>query len=209
MPLSAGTISCRVFYLAQPPVGDFLAQAQIDVRKHAFKGIDLNRSVRALGWINPNDILDDKPDLERLIFEDFLLLGLRLDRVAVNGRILKAHFRNALQKVSAERNKRPIGREEKAALLEKTRQDLLARQSPTSAFYEMAWNMSTHQVYFTATSNTLCNEFQDLFQETFHTGLTPLQPFLRAQVKAEKEGLLEPFLKAEPARFREIERMKD
>ncbi|HBF35570.1 TPA: hypothetical protein DDW35_13485 [Candidatus Sumerlaeota bacterium] len=209
MPLSVGTISCRTFYLAQPPVGDFLAQAQGDVRKHSFKPVQPDRSVRSLGWVDPSDVLDNAPLVERLVYEDFLLLGLRLDRVAINGRLLKAHFRHAMQKMSAERNKRPIGREEKAALLEKTRLDLLARQTPTSAFYEMAWNMRTHHVYFTGTGNTLANEFQDLFQETFHTGLTPLEPFLRAQVKAEKEGLLEPFLKAEPARFRSIERMKD
>lgn len=209
MPLSTGTLSCRVFTIAAPPVGDFLAKAQADVRGHSFRPVQPDRSTRSLGWVNPADVLDNAPDLDRLVFEDFLLLGLRLDRVAVNSRLLKAYVRHALDKLSRERNKRPIGREERAALLEKTRLDLLAKQSPSTAFYEMAWNMRTHHVYFTGSGNTLSAEFADLFQETFHVALTPLQPFIRAQAKAEKEGTLEEFLKSEPSRFREIERMKE
>ena len=124
-----------------------------------------------------------------------------MDKISLNSRIVKATFEQAMHEVIKERRVKALGREEKAALLDKVKLDLMARQTPSTSLYEMAWNLTTSHVYFSATSETLNQEFCDLFGDTFHTGLTPMFPFLRAEVKAKKEGLTEALLESVPAVF--------
>jgi hypothetical protein len=201
MSLTAGTITCRSYRIAAPPAGNFLASVQGDLRRHAFQPVRPDRSTRSIGWVNPRNILDTNLKAEHLVFADFLVLGLRVDKVTVNARMLKAHFNQAVQQALRERSKKQLSREERAALLEKTRQELMARQTPSTSLYEMAWNLTTHRVYFTGTGDALNAEFSDLFQETFHSGLIPLYPFLRAEAKARKEGSMDALTQAQPSRF--------
>jgi hypothetical protein len=201
MPFTTGTITCRGYRLVAEPPADFRAKMHADLRRHAFQPVNPERSPRSLGWVNPRDILDTDLRTEKIIFDDFLALGLRVDKVSVNAKILKAHCQQAISRIMKERDRKQLSRDERTVILEKTRIDLMKKQTPISSFYEMAWNLESNRVYFSATGGTLNTEFCDLFQETFHTGLTPLFPYLRAEDKAEKEGRLEALLRTQPARF--------
>ena len=119
----------------------------------------------------------------------------------MNARLLKAHYHRAVAELVRTRTKKQLGREERVALMEKTKLELMTKQSPSTSLYEMAWNLKTHHVYFSATSEKLSQEFCDLFSDTFHTGLTPLYPFLRAERKASKEGLKAELLETLPSIF--------
>lgn len=201
MGLSSGTISCRAYYLSAPPPKNFLSKAALDLKRHAFQPVRVDRSPRSLGWVNPRQILDTDLTVEKVVFEDFLVLGLRIDKVSVNARLLKAHFQRERGEALRERDKKQLNRDERSALLEKVRLELMRKQSPTTTIHEMAWNLQAHHVYFSALSASLNQEFCDLFSDTFHTALTPLYPFVRADLKAEKEGLREELLESQPARF--------
>jgi hypothetical protein len=65
----------------------------------------------------------------------------------------------------------------------------------------MAWNLRTHHVYFSGTSQTLNQEFADLFGETFHVRIMPLLPYIRATTVAERDGLKEELLASDPVRL--------
>ena len=203
MPLTSGSITCRAYFLAVPPATkDFLDEGIRDMQRHAFHPPQAERGqVRSIGWVNPRNILDSKLTPEKILFEDFIVLGLRIDRITLNSRIVKARFNEAVREAIKERRKSGLGREERVAILEKVKADLLAKQTPSTSIYEMAWNVKTHRVYFSATSESLNLEFCDLFSDTFHTSLTPFFPFLRAETKAKKEGMTEALLESLPARF--------
>ncbi len=201
MGLTSGAITCRSYYIPEPPPKHFLEKAELDLKRHAFRPVRVDRSPRSFGWVNPRQILDTDLTVAKVVFEDFLILGLRVDKVSVNARLLKAHFNQERAKVMEERKKKQLSRDERAALLEKVRLTLMAEQSPATSIHEMAWNLETHHVYFSGLGDSLNQEFCDLFSDTFHASLTPLYPFIRADLKATKEGLREELLETEPARF--------
>ncbi|MBN1867282.1 recombination-associated protein RdgC [Candidatus Sumerlaeota bacterium] len=202
MPLSTGAVTCRAYTVAEPPQGDFLSGLARDLQRHAFQPVQAARGqMRSIGWVNPRNILDIKLSPEKVRFEDYVVLGMRVDKVTVNARLLKAHYAEEATRVLREHRKKVLGREERAALLEKVRLELAARQTPSTSLYEMAWNVRTHRVYFSATSQALNLEFCDLFSDTFHAGLTPLFPFLRAERKCKSEGRPEVLAEALPAQF--------
>ena len=39
MPLTAGTITCRTYYVAEPPSKNFLAEANRDIHRHSFQPV--------------------------------------------------------------------------------------------------------------------------------------------------------------------------
>ena len=201
MGLTSGAITCRSYRLAAPPPKGFLTEIGMDLKRHAFRPVRVDRSPRSLGWVNARDVLDTDLTVEKVVYEDFLVLGLRVDRVTLNTRLLKAHFNRELVKALRERRKKQLSRDERAALLERVRLELMAKQTPSSSFYEMAWNLLTHHVYFSATSSSLNIEFCDLFSDTFHVAPLPLFPFVRADAKARSEGLAEELLASQAARF--------
>jgi len=202
MPLTMGTITCRAYFLALPPQNGFLADAIRDIQRHAFHPPQADRGqVRSLGWVNPRNLLDARLTLEKIQFEDFLVIGLRIDKIALNARIVKAHYGEAVHEALKDRRKQGLSREERMAILDKVKMDLLVKQTPSTSLYEMAWNLKNHHIYFSATSESLNLEFCDLFSDTFHTSLTPYFPFLRAEEKAKQDGLTEQLLECLPARF--------
>jgi DNA recombination-dependent growth factor C len=200
MPLTSGTVTCRVYTLSDRPKGQFLAEALAEAKRFAFRPPQAERGqTRSIGWVNIRNVLDADLNPEKMQFEDFVVLGLRVDKVSVNARVLKAHFMEAVQKALKEKRKTQLGREERAALLEQVRTRLLAKQTPSTSVYEMAWNTKTHRVYFAATSESLNAEFCDLFHDTFHSTPIPLFPYLRAETKSKREGTMAELLESDAA----------
>jgi len=205
--LTAGAITCRVYRLSEAPPPDFLEKAEADLRRHAFKPVNVDRAPRSFGWVRAQDVLDTDVRIENSMYDDYLVLGLRVDKVSVNARLVKAHFQRAAEERMRQTGRDRLGREEKAALLDRTRRELLAKQTPATSFYEAAWNTREHRVYFSATSENLNREFSDLFQDTFHVAILPQYPYLRAEAVAEARGLAEELARSKPEIFSPLARM--
>ena len=201
MSLTAGSMTCRCYCLEDPPPKTFLANVERDMKRHAFRPVQVERSPRSWGWVNAQNVLDTDLTLEKIRFDDFLVFGLRVDRVTVNGRLLKAHVAAAIEKALRQRERKTLSRDERTAFVEKVRLDLMAKQMPLTGLYDAAWSLKTHHVYFSATGDALNQEFCDLFSDTFHTALTPLFPFLRAERKAKSEGLVDELLATMPVQL--------
>ncbi len=201
MSLTSGSITARPYIVTTPPEPGFLEKLDTDLKRHAFKPVKPEQSPRSIGWVHPRDVLDTDLTVDKVVFEDFLVLGLRVDKLMVNSRLLKAHFNIERLKFMKERSTKKLSRDERAALLERVKLTLMKQSSPSTSFYEMAWNMKTNHVYFSGTSQTLNQEFSDLFGETFHVRIIPLLPFIRATKMAERDNLKEELLAADPTRL--------
>ena len=80
------------------------------------------------------------------------------------------------------------------------RSQLLKRAIPRSAVYDMAWDIQSGIVIFGSTSNRICDEFSEIFNNTFDLRLTSLFPYGLAYgilqdkgIGAEKIDELKPF----------------
>lgn len=201
MSLTSGAITARPYIVTTPPEAGFLDEIETDLQRYAFKPVKPEQSPTSMGWVHPRDVLDTDLTVDKVLFEDFLVLGLRVDKLSVNSRLLKAHFNIERNKFLKDRGAKKLSRDERSALLERVKLSLMKESSPSTSFYEMAWNLRTHHVYFSGTSQTLNQEFSDLFGETFHVRIMPLLPYIRATQIAERDGLKEDLLAADPARL--------
>jgi len=202
MSLTTGTVSCRSYLVEKIPTGpDFIKRVDTELARHSFRPVRVDRSPRSMGWVNVRDVLDTNLTMDKIQFGNYIVLGLRVDKVAINNKMLRAHFLRKLRDLLKQRQNRKLGREERAALLENTRIELMEAQSPATSLYEMAWGLESGHVYFSTSGNAINDEFADLFHDTFHASITPMFPFLRAQTQAEQEGMMAELLDTEPSSF--------
>ena len=202
MPLTSGTLSARVWRVLDTLPPNFKEAFERNLQRHAFKPIDAERGeLQSLGWVNIRQMLDSKLKLEKVLYRNMILVALRQDKLAINQKLFRATFFQELERVTREKGRQQLSKEERLVLEDKVRMDLIKRTQPNSAVYELAWNLETGLVFFGATGDRMNMAFSDLFTETFQVSIEPRFPFLRARAWAEKQGLSAELLDVLPAPF--------
>lgn len=205
MPLTAGTLTTRVFRVIDALPPNFKEMFERNLGRHAFRPIDPERGeLQSMGWVNIRQMLDSRLKLEKVLFQNTILLALRVDRLAINQKLFRALLAEEIGKALREardKGRENLSREERAVIEDKVRLDLIKRTQPNTAVYEAAWQLERGVVFFCSTSERLCLSFADLFTETFQVSIEPQFPFLRAQTWAERQNLGHELLELLPAPF--------
>lgn len=192
----------RVWRVSESLPADFRQTIERNLRRHAFRPIDVERGeMQSLGWVNLRQLLDTKLTVEKALVRNYVLLALRVDRLAINQKLFRATLAREMVAKLRERDGRKLSREERLVLEDQVRMDLIKRTQPVTTVHEMAWNLETGLVFFTATAQRMNMAFADLFAETFQVVLEPRFPFLRAQDYARRQGQEEHLLELLPAPF--------
>jgi DNA recombination-dependent growth factor C len=202
MSLTAGSVTCRVWRALDALPSGFKEAFERNLRRHAFKPIDPERGeLESLGWVNVRQMLDADLSLEKVLFRNLILVGLRVDRLAINQKLFRATLAQAIDKVMRAKERESLSREERLVLEDKVRLDLLKRTQPAVNVYEMAWHLEEGLVFFASTSRRLGQLFSDLFGETFQVSIEPRFPALRARQWAERQKRGQELLELLPSPF--------
>lgn len=157
------------------------------------------------GWCSIEDPMDVELDHEKVFFNEYVCLGLRIDSWIVPKPLLNAHLRAAEAALLERKGLETLGRKAKAdlklAVLKKLRKQLV----PSTKAIDLVWNVSTGVARFFSQSPRMHLLAQELFEKTFRLSLVPESP----GTAAERRGLdaraakvwesLEPTLLAEEA----------
>ncbi len=156
------------------PVDPFLGEG---FRKHAFQGLFLAEEDRRSGWTgmepSPEGGAEDRP----YNLGDWLLFRLRIDRKVVPPSLFQLRVREAEKRARAERQNRKLYREEKEALREAARRDLLGQVPAVPSWHDLAWIVSRQQVWFSCLTEKIHEDLVALFRESFGLTLIPLVPW--------------------------------
>lgn len=202
MPITAGTVSGRVWRVVETLPPNFKEMFERNLLRHAFKPIDPERGeLQSTGWVNIRQLLDSRLTLEKVLFRNMIALGLRVDKLSINQRVFRATLAQEIGKKLREKERNELSREEKLVIEDKVRLDLIKRTQPTTAVYEMLWQLESGVVMFGSGSQKLGLIFSDLFAETFQVSVEPQLPFLRAQRWADRNRLGQELLELLPAPF--------
>jgi hypothetical protein len=129
--------------------------------------------------------MDTDLDHEKVFFNEYVCLGLRVDRWAVPKPLLNAHLRDAeaalLQKKGLERLGRKAKADLKLFVLKKLRRQLI----PVTKTVDLVWNVNTGVARFFSQSPKIHLLVQELFEKTFKLKLVPESP----GTAAERRGL--------------------
>jgi hypothetical protein len=159
------------------------------LRRHAFSPIDATSDrTRAVGWVNPRQILDSRVRWDKIVFGPHVVLGLRIDQRTVSRPILRARVAQAQAERRRERPGGKVSREERTEIAKVIEADLLRQTPPSTTVHELAWNTQTGRMWFSSTAQRANEEMTELFERTFDLTPVPLVPFTLADNWVDRHG---------------------
>lgn len=201
-PLTHGSVSLREFYVEGDLESDWRRACAKLLVRHAFRPIAIEKGeTRSAGWVNPRQVLDADVSLEKLRIGSWVLLALRQDRVALNARIFRARRALALAEAARKAGKTQLSKNERQAVEDELRLEMLGQQTPSTAIIEAAWDPDRAVAYVAASSESAATLFSEFFSLTFEVALVPAVAGIRALRWAEAHGLGERLAELVPAGF--------
>jgi recombination associated protein RdgC len=197
-----GSISYSKFHI-QGELGDNYASGFVRrIRNRAFEPLlPDDESDRKWGWCSIQDPFDLDLDSEKIFFNSYLNLGLRIDRWAVPKPLIKANMAQAERAILEKKGRERLGRKEreelKITVIRKLRRQLL----PTMKVIDLSWNLQTGVVRFWNRSTKIVDTMQDFFDKTFALKLLPHSAYTIAVRAGTSEKDMKRFETLEPAVF--------
>lgn len=157
---------------------------------YSFRNLDENSvGERSAGWVNIMNMFDNRFDSLEFLKEPYITMSLRVDERKIPPAALKQHCIEVEEKIKEDEHLEYLPKRRRSDIKDAATLRLLKRAIPVSRSYDMIWNYSTGLVIFGCTSNRLCDEFMELFLQTFDIQLHPIYPYSLAGWFLEKEGV--------------------
>lgn len=194
MAILHGTATYRRFVVDGDPTASPLWRDQLRERLRAMAASEPppHSKVEKVGWCIFNDRLaTDFSDFNRWLFEDHIVLGLRITKRKLPAAELKAEHARRCRDWCEERGVERVPRSVKKELKENLEEEWLAQTIPTSKVHEVVWNFREGVLHFDSLSGGACDTLRKVFFRTFGFSLQVESPldwvqdtFLRERVLA-------------------------
>lgn len=198
MGLKKGAFSFSRFGVSSPLPGNFADLFDEKIKAFAFRDFFPVNEEKALGWTGLQDILDTEFAYATHTLGDYRVFSLRIDRKTIPSALLRLRFLESERGMLAERETKKLYKEEKEALREALRQDLLKQSSPIPSMFDVCWSLSKGMIYFSSHAEKVLQDFQDFFRGAFEMDLALHVPWLDALGQSEDNA--EEFLSRQPGR---------
>lgn len=177
-----GNLTFARFYVTGDIPDDVPGTALRRIRANAFQPLSPEEDKsEGFGWANIEDPVDTELDHEKVFYNQYVCLGLRLDKWVVPGPLLKAHLREAEQALLEKRGLERLGRQAKADLKTMVVRKLRRQLVPSLKSYDVVWNLNSSIVHFFSQAERITTIFEDLFKKTFKLDLVPESPGTAAE----------------------------
>jgi recombination associated protein RdgC len=147
------------------------------IRKNAFEALWRTAEEKAAGWTGLEDPLDRDFPYASYAQGRYLLFSLRIDRKSVAPSLLRLRVTEAERNKLKETGQKKLYREQRDAIREAVRLDLLARTMPIPSFFEICWSVADGTLTFCSLSDKVAEELQALFRDSFQLTLAPHLPW--------------------------------
>jgi hypothetical protein len=181
-----GSLSYSRFFVVGEVPGDLAGASMKRVRAAASQPLvpDEDANERH-GWCSLEDPMDTDLGHEKVFFNEYVCLGLRIDRWVVPKPLLNAHLREAEAALLEKKGLESLGKKARADLklfvLKRLRRQLL----PSTKTVDFVWNVQSGVARFFSQSPRIHLLVQELFEKTFRLKLVPESP----GTAAERRGL--------------------
>lgn len=178
MGLFKGAVSYRRYRLLGEVPEDHVDRFLSAATKRVFKPIEgKTDEERSCGWVSIHSALDTELGAGKVFFDDLVLFRLRVDEKKVPGPVLAAHVQKAEREHAEKNNRENLTRGERRNIREMVRLELLGRVVPAMRTFDVAVDLAEREVRFWSLARAVCEEFQELFENTFGLNLLPLGPW--------------------------------
>jgi len=147
------------------------------IRRYAFQTVWRTTDEKAAGWTSVENGLDTDFPYASYAQGRYMLFSLRIDRKSVAPSLLRLRILEAERKQLAESGQKKLYREQREAIQESVRLELLGKTLPVPAFHEICWSVPDNVLTFCCLSDKVVGDLQELFRESFSLGLCPYAPW--------------------------------
>jgi len=189
MGLISGSGSFCRYEVKDRPGESFLEGLADRIGRYAFRNLTENSTEeRSVGWVNLMDMFDNRFSGLEFLKEPYITMSLRVDERKIPATAIKEYCLEAEEKIKADENLDFLPKSRRVNIKEGIELRLLKRVLPCSRVYDMIWNYSTGQLIFACTNARLCDEFQELFLQTFEFRLFAMCPYTLGRKFLEQNG---------------------
>ena len=181
MGIYAKTLSCTRYFVRGEMPPDFLTWVDERLQFNLFREIDDTNDEKAVGWVELDNLLQTSFEGGPAHKGEYLAFSLRIDTRKVPAAVFRKQFLLAEQTVRQQQKFRRLSRHQKLELKKTVMTDLLRRQMPQPALFDIVWHPSQQRLWLFATSPKVRETFETLFRETFEMDIFLLFPYTLAQ----------------------------
>jgi hypothetical protein len=176
-----GGLTFRQYYVADPlpkDAAEWRAAFAKGIAEYAFKDINpASEEERAVGWCSPHFPLDIEPDESMYLYNEYVVLGLRIDTLGVPGPLLRIHTEQESRRMMEEQGLTNLSRYQKAEVKERVKIALKKKMLPSIKVVDMVWNWTDGRVRFYGGNEKVNMEFMEIFEGSFNNRLIPEAAF--------------------------------
>ena len=147
------------------------------IRRYAFQTVWRTTDEKAAGWTGMENVLDTDFPYASYAQGRYMLFSLRVDRKSVAPSLLRLRIMETERSKLTETGQKKLYREQREAIREAVRLELLGRSLPVPSFYEICWSVPDNTLLFCSLSDKVVEELQGLFKESFSLTLRPYVPW--------------------------------
>ncbi len=193
-----GSLTFSRFFIVGAVPDDLPGFGLKRIRANACQPLDPEEDIAEKhGWASVLDPFDTDLDHEKVFFNEYAVISMRVDRWVVPGPLLKAHLRDAEEKLLERKGLEKIGKKAKADLKAMVVRKLRKQLVPVTRSVDLVWNIPTGVVLFFSHAKKSHELAQELFEKTFklklllespgtaiyRRGLTPAEELLFANLE--------------------------
>ena len=147
------------------------------IRRYAFQNVWRIADEKAAGWTSLGNVLDTDFSHASYAIGRYMLFSLRVDRKAVAPSLLSLRILEAEGKQLRDSGQKKLYREQREAIRDSVRLELLGKSLPVPSFYEICWSPPESTLIFCSLSDKVSEELRGLFEESFALKLIPRVPW--------------------------------
>jgi hypothetical protein len=177
MGLRKGTVSVSRYRLIGALPDHFPDFFNERIKKNAFQTVWRTAEEKAAGWTGLEDPLDMDFAYTSYALGRYLLFSLRIDRKSVAPSLLRLRVSEAEKIKLKETGQKKLYREQREAIKESVRLELLGRTLPIPSFFEVCWSVPENTLIFCSLYDKVIEDLQSLFRDSFQLTLAPYIPW--------------------------------
>lgn len=181
MPALKGSLTYARFFVEGELPDDFRQRFMRAIRVRAMQPLQPEEdAAERSGWCAIGEPFELELGYDKVFYNSYLNLGLRTDRWAIPGPLLRARCREAEAAYLEKKGRERLSKREKNELKELVTRKLRKQFVPATRAVDMSWSLNDGIVRFFSRSARPAAALAELFQKTFGLKLVPEAPYTLA-----------------------------
>lgn len=178
MSLMSGALTVRRFRVVGEDPEGWREIYRDRLQDNAFKDapVEPGKEERE-GWVQVHNLLDTSfQDFDRWLYNDLILIGLRVDKKVLPAKLFKATLEKRIEAWSQENNDQRAPKAVREEIRERLEEEWLRRALPRVSVAEVCINLTERYAVIDSLSETVGERVRKLVYRTFGFNLVPFSP---------------------------------